>query len=221
MKRKSKYLSKIVNGFEIIDTYYQKQTTYAKTKCVYCGAKQDKPLTNIIRNKAKCECNYKIKKHGKSKEYLYKEYYQIRGRCYNKNKDNYKYYGGRGITMCDEWLKDFENFYNWAINNGYKKGLSIDRINNNGNYEPSNCRWTTHKEQCNNRNSNVVITFNNKTQNLTQWAMELNMPYNTLYSRINYYGWSIEKAFTKTLRKKVKKCEKTESGFCCEMVANF
>lgn len=90
-------------------------------------------------------------KHGHSDSKLYKVWYGIKARCLNPKNKTFSYYGGRGITICQEWLRDFGTFYDWAINNGYKEGLSIDRIDVNGNYEPSNCRWITMKEQCNNR----------------------------------------------------------------------
>ena len=91
--------------------------------------------------------------------------------------------------------RSFENFVKWALENGYADNLTIDRINVNGNYEPSNCRWITHKEQCNNTTRNRIITYNGKTQNLKQWCDELNLSYNVIAQRISTYHWSIEKAF--------------------------
>ena len=89
---------------------------------------------------------------------LYKVLNTMKYRCYNEKSTKYKYYGEKGITICDEWLNDFKSFEQWAISNGYKKGLSIDRINPNGNYEPNNCRWATIIEQNKNRSLPVNNT---------------------------------------------------------------
>lgn len=138
--------------------------------------------------------------HGKCETKLYKSWAHMKERCLNPNCKSYKNYGARGITICEDWL-EFENFNQWAINNGYKKGLTIDRIDNNGDYKPSNCRWVNRKKQNNNRRDNVILEFNGKKKTLAQWAEELNINYSTLHSRI-YTGWSVEKALTQPVKRK-------------------
>lgn len=93
-----------------------------------------------------------------------------------------KGYADKGIKVCDEW-NNFINFRDWAIKNGYNDSLSIDRIDNNGNYEPSNCRWTTFYIQSRNKNCNVFLTYNGKTQIIPDWAKELNIHTNTIRAR--------------------------------------
>ena len=139
-------------------------------------------------------------KHLKCNTKLYFVYHKIKDRCYNPNEKGYKNYGGRGIAMCQEWQDDFMNFYNWAIENGYKEGLSIDRINNNGNYEPSNCRWATREIQNKNKRSNRYITFNGETKTLTDWSLSLGFSDDTVRRRLKD-GWSIERALTERLHK--------------------
>ena len=124
-------------------------------------------------------------KHGKCNNRLYKIYQMMKDRCYNKNSTSYKYYGARSITICDEWLNGFDVFYNWAMNNGYRDDLTLDRVDLNGNYEPDNCQWATPKQQANNRRNNVELTYANKTQTMKQWSETLKIPYGTFLSRHN------------------------------------
>lgn len=126
-------------------------------------------------------------------------------RCLIKSCSAYYEYGGRGIKICNEWLNDFMNFYNWAINNGYKEDLTIDRINNNGNYEPQNCRWATPKEQANNRRKEITsryLTYKDKTQTVKEWCNEYDINYSTLSCRINKLKWSDEKALKDFVERK-------------------
>ena len=99
----------------------------------------------------------------------------------HENSKDYPNYGGRDIAVCNEWKHDFMSFYDWAMLNGYKEGLQIDRIDNNGNYEPSNCRWSTRKQQCRNRRSNITYTINGITKCLFDWCVQLNINCQTAY----------------------------------------
>lgn len=133
-----------------------------------------------------CGCLYKesrtevSKTHGKSNTKLYWIWKNMNSRCNSKSDNAYKYYGGRGIKVCDEWLHDFQVFYDWAMANGYKPGLTIDRINNDGNYEPNNCRWATRKEQGDNTRRTVHITVNGITKNTTEWAETIGVSIQTI-----------------------------------------
>ena len=137
-------------------------------------------------------------KHGMFGTRIYGIWSSIKQRCFNKNAEKYKIYGGRGITMCEEW-KDFKVFYEWSKNNGYEDDLTIDRIDSNGNYCPENCKWSTQREQQNNRRNNHLITYNGKTQTIAQWSRELNFKPYLLYLRFKN-NWSIERAFTTPVR---------------------
>lgn len=117
----------------------------------------------------------------------------MKGRCYNTNSQAYPNYGGRGITVCDEWKNDLEAFYAWAIANGYDEHLSIDRIDVNGNYEPSNCRWADKNTQANNTRNNRVLECDGKQQTIAQWSKETGIKAHTIRRRLEL-GWTIEKA---------------------------
>jgi hypothetical protein len=106
--------------------------------------------------------------------------------------------------VCAEWDNDFKAFYDWAMANGYKEGLTLDRIDNNGNYEPSNCRWVTVKEQSNNRRSNRLLSFRGETKTVSQWAEVIGMSRDTLHHRLAS-GWDVEMALTTPKQVHVKK----------------
>lgn len=105
-------------------------------------------------------------------------------RCYNANYEGYSGYKGRGILVCDEWRNDKYKFIEWGLDNGYKSGLSIDRVDNDGNYSPYNCKFSTPKEQCNNRRTNVLIEYNGRTETATYWAEYLGISRLTIFNRI-------------------------------------
>jgi hypothetical protein len=137
-------------------------------------------------------------KHNMCSTSVYTVWRSIKQRCYDNNCKAYKNYGGRGINVCDEWLNDFMSFYNWSMSNGYAPSLEIDRRNNDGDYEPSNCRWASRIEQANNNRHNHVITYMGKSQTIQQWSRERNINHGTLLSRI-YRGWSPEDALTRKI----------------------
>lgn len=141
------------------------------------------------------------KKHGMSKATIHRTWRNMKDRCYNKNNKEYSDYGGRGIKVCERWLDNFEAFYSdvSSLLHYNEMGYSIDRIDNNGNYEPNNVQWATKTEQNKNKRNNINITYNGKTQCLKAWAMELDMPYCTLWQRIKTLKWSAERAFTTPL----------------------
>ena len=166
-----------------------------------CG-NETRPLTNcLLKGRSKsCGClnHEKIKnrvlKHGQYGTRLYKIWSNMIQRCINPKNDNYKLYGARGISVCDEW-KDFTSFSKWAIESGYDDSLSIDRIDNMEGYCPGNCRWATPQEQTDNRRVTQYITFNGKKQTVKRWSEETGIPYKKLLWRINR-GWSAEKALS-------------------------
>lgn len=140
------------------------------------------------------------------KSKLYIIWIGMKQRCNNPNNTNYKNYGAKGIRVCKEWDKSFDNFYNWALSIGYKENknikLTIDRIDNTKGYYPSNCRFLTLKEQQNNKTNNHLITYKGETHTVSQWSKILNINVQTLFTRIGK-NLSIEEIFSnKKLHKK-------------------
>lgn len=132
-------------------------------------------------------------KHRKTGTPLFNVWQNIKSRCFCKSNPCFHYYGGRGITVCDEWKNNFQAFYDWAMANGYDDNLTIDRINVNGNYEPNNCRWTTWEEQSFNKNDTHFLEYMGIKKPLTVWAREKGLNPSTLLYRLKR-GWNIERA---------------------------
>ena len=185
--------------FGRLTALYRLHNTKGKTKwlCVCdCGnlkeARQDMLQNGHTKS---CNCLYKKSNaiHGMYNTRLYNTWQNIKSRCYYNKNINYKNYGQRGIAVCDEWKDDFHAFYDWAMSHGYIDTLTIDRIDVNGNYEPNNCRWITHKEQQQNKQNTIKYTINNETHCLKEWCCICGVKYTTVRSRIKR-GYTIYKA---------------------------
>ena len=172
-----------------------------------CGNEKIVYAENLTRNLTKsCGCLQREKTseahktHGETDSRLYNIWCGMKRRCNNPYDNAYHCYGARGICVCDDWMQSYEVFRDWALQNGYSDSLSIDRIDYNGNYEPSNCRWTDSVGQANNRSTNLFITYNNETHSAMEWARIYDIPYQRLIQRI-HYGWDFEKIITQEPRK--------------------
>lgn len=148
-------------------------------------------LTNGSKTHCGCEkpFSYRLSYHR-----LHRIWSNMKFRCNNANDDRYDDYGGRGIAVCKEWQESFEVFCKWALKNGYDKNLTLDRIDVNGNYEPSNCRWITMFDQMGNMRKNVHITYKGETKHLSEWCRILNVRHSTIAYRLKN-GYSVEEAF--------------------------
>lgn len=151
-----------------------------------CGERENR-INNVTRDA-----------HHLSNTRLYNIWCAMKQRCYYSENNEFHNYGGRGVEVCEEWRDDFLTFKMWSEQNGYKDNLSIDRIDVNGNYEPSNCKWSTSKEQARNRRETLYLTVNGETKSLIEWCEIVGLDYGTAYYRY-YRGMSPEDV----LRKKV------------------
>lgn len=138
--------------------------------------------------------------HGKSNTRLYGIWTGMKTRCYDKRCDKYYRYGARGISLCDDWVRDFSTFYDWAAANGYSDNLTIDRIDNDGNYCPENCRWITAAEQAANKSTNHRVSHAGQTHTIAEWARITGLDRALLKDRIVRYGWEPERALTTPAR---------------------
>lgn len=137
----------------------------------------------------------RFKTHGETKTKLYYRWNDMKSRCTDSNSVVYPDYGGRGITVCDEWMQSYESFRDWAINNGYQGSLTLDRIDVNGNYCPDNCRWVSMKVQSNNKRNNRTIVYLGESHTISEWSDITGINKGTLRYRLDA-GWTAERALT-------------------------
>lgn len=158
----------------------------------------------------------------KSPEYAAWEH--MKARCENPSDSRFHCYGARGIKVCERWRGE-NGFQNFIADMGLKpgRGYSIDRINNDGDYEPSNCKWSTDNEQANNKSNNIYISYQGETKTLKEWSRELGLDYKNLWERMKYYGWSFEKTIKTKKRETVSRlveyngATKTLAQWCHEL----
>lgn len=180
-----------------------------------CSCREHNQITtttsNLITGNTKsCGCLHKESAkrtgkaniiHGDTDTRLYRIFRGMKDRCYNSKNKDYARYGGRGIAVCEEWKNDYSSFKNWALSNGYKDTLTIERKDYNKNYCPENCEWITMEQQQRNKSSNRTITYNGETMILVEWAEKLGIPYKVLCARINDKGHTFEEAINMPYKK--------------------
>jgi hypothetical protein len=171
-----------------------------------CGNQTKVVSNSLVSGKTKsCGCS----RYGNNKKYgsvpshkqrLYNIWCGIKDRCFNSNNKSYFRYGGRGITMCSDWINNYTAFRDWAINNGYRKELTIDRIDVNGDYTPDNCRWADCIKQANNRTNSHYLTYKGRTMTISEWARDLGVNEHLIRMRI-WKGWEVGIALTTPARR--------------------
>lgn len=182
-----------------VEPYRSKWGDFRQFLCQCDCGKTTITTLNRLRIGMTKSCGCQIGTRPKYKELtntrIYNIWRSMKQRCYDSKAISFPNYGGRGISVCDEWRNDFMAFYNWAIAHGYNESLTIDRIDCNGNYEPSNCKWATMKEQMQNKRNNVVLELNGESHTISEWSRITGIKSGALQGR-KYAGWSDEKILT-------------------------
>ena len=219
----SNYIGKKYGRLTIVEYTGKSQNNSHKVLCKCdCGNVFETLLCRLLnKNTQSCGClksnlvSKRNTKHNLSFDPLYKIYTGMKNRCYNSNDPNYKKYGEKGITICDEWLGEngVYNFFDWAYENGYyyeklpngRTLLTIDRIDNNKGYSPINCRWVTNEIQARNKKTTVYVQINGEQVNLREYAEKNKMNFMTLYNRIKYLKVPVEDAIKNVDLRKYKR----------------
>ena len=169
-----------------------------RCRCLLCGHERD-VVGYSLTSGASTKCRSCVPKLTLAKphrdESIYKIWCGMKQRCYNQNHVSYAAYGGRGIHICEEWLDNFDSFFEWAFSSGYTNGLTIDRIDVNGNYCPENCRWVLSYSQAANRRNNLYINYNNSVVCLSEACRLANINYDAVRSRIRNKKVTPQEAF--------------------------
>lgn len=206
--RDKKWIGQKFDRLTVIAYEVVPRKMYSETRWIVrceCGTlKSVSPSRVLSGNTKSCGClkrentieyNKRAKvKHSGRKDRLYTIWHNMKQRCYGTTYKDYPQWGGRGICVCDEWKDDYASFRDWALSHGYEHGLSLDRIDVDGNYEPLNCRWSDWSTQARNKTNSLNFEINGEKKNLVELADEYGIKYGTLYQRVHLYGWPIEKA---------------------------
>lgn len=219
LERRKAKIGDIINGWRIVNIYYKdsglQKINYATIESTLGDStKREERLTKLTHgqvgwpDKRRPDLVLRNTTHGESKSRLYRIWYGMKNRCYNEKQDCFDRYGGRGIEICQEWKDDFIKFKEWAESTGYSEKLTLDRIDNNGNYEPSNCKWSIWTDQIENRRCSVdtIITAFGETKSIYKWANDNRcfVTVRVLSYRIRA-GWTPEDAITKKPERKTAK----------------
>lgn len=206
-KSNKRVIGKKFGRLTVLEYAYTGNNYHKYFTCICdCGKITTVDMKHLLYGKIKsCGCLWEDNKHeykkihGDSKKDLYYRWLSMKRRCNKKDDERYKDYGGRGITICKEWM-EYGNFKEWALKNGYEKNLEIDRINNNKGYSPSNCHFVTALENNRNKRNNVYITYNGKTMTISQWSLETGISNSTISARIKKLGWDGIRAITQSVK---------------------
>lgn len=202
--KQSQKIGKVFGCMQVIEartiTVNGKENSQYRVRCVNCGTERWH-ATSVLRGNAKCyNCNPlerpPVPKGARKNtpKGLYGSYRSMVRRCTKQNCDQWPYYGGRGIKVCNEWLYDYYAFVEWAMENGWAEGKTIDRIDSDGNYEPSNCRWADAKTQMNNRSFNIHLEYQGESLTLAQFCEKTGANYDRARYLIFRKGLTVEEA---------------------------
>ncbi|MBE7128090.1 hypothetical protein [Bacillus mycoides] len=181
----------LIKELGMLETSNGRKRRFVLVKCTLCD-KELEMRKDVFKKSKSCGCIRKITgpqnssfktTHGLTDSPLYSKWSNMKERCYRPENKRYDRYGARGITIYAEWKDNFISFYNWCMDNGYKEGLQLDRIDNDGNYEPGNCRFVTPKQNSRNRSSNIIVSYNGEVMSLVEAAEKIGIPMKTLNRR--------------------------------------